>query len=534
MKVRLHKEVIIEPLLWRWHAWGLLVVPHTAALFLYKKLIPQLESFCRMPELHRKALDENELSGSSFVDLPVEKASEVSELLHKQLQNCSELKNLFQDIEALNKILINESNGSSLNKFYGKTPSSLKGCVEFFYDWLDSPQIRYIEPLLYELFDLEPYQELAISRPQVETRPFLLGTPRIGSEHLFLKVPFRNKGIDLLARSRTEAIDFEILCKELELQTEQIKQFREYFLQSDESSTCLPPSKELKVTYYGHACVLLENKGQAILIDPLVAYGHKSVTTKKDLTNIPDSIDYVLISHAHQDHLVIETLLQLRHKIGTIVLPRSQRGSTFDPCMKLMLEKIGFENVIYLDEFESIKNSAFKITSLPFFGEHADLMITSKASFLVEASDKKFLFAADSNNLSPELYKHLQKKYGNIETVFLGMECEGAPGSWLYGPLQAKQLPQELDQQRRLDGSNAEKASKLVDALGAKQVYVYAMGMEPWLSFMTGLSSGQETPQIKQSNLFESICLNKEIACERLYGSCEIAVKQDDYGEMII
>lgn len=30
---------------------------------------------------------------------------------------------------------------------------------------------------------------------------------------------------------------------------------------------------------------------------------------------LPDEIDYVLITHNHQDHVLFETLLRLRHKI---------------------------------------------------------------------------------------------------------------------------------------------------------------------------------------------------------------------------
>lgn len=34
--------------------------------------------------------------------------------------------------------------------------------------------------------------------------------------------------------------------------------------------------------------------------------------------DLPDRIDYVVISHNHQDHCSPEVLMQLRHKIGTV------------------------------------------------------------------------------------------------------------------------------------------------------------------------------------------------------------------------
>ena len=91
---------------------------------------------------------------------------------------------------------------------------------------------------------------------------------------------------------------------------------------------------------------------------------------------------------------------------------------------------------------------------------------------------------ADSNNLEPRLYEHVHELVGDIDVVFIGMECDGAPLSWVYGPLLTKPLARKLDQSRRLDGSNCEKGLQLVNSLKPQQVYVYAMGQEPWLTYL--------------------------------------------------
>ncbi len=79
--------------------------------------------------------------------------------------------------------------------------------------------------------------------------------------------------------------------------------------------------------YFGHACILVETKISAILIDPLISYyGYLSSVSHFSDVDLPDTIDYVLITHNHQDHILFETLLPLRHKIRNVVVPRTRSG----------------------------------------------------------------------------------------------------------------------------------------------------------------------------------------------------------------
>lgn len=43
-------------------------------------------------------------------------------------------------------------------------------------------------------------------------------------------------------------------------------------------------------------------------------------------------------------------------------------------------------------------------------------------AFVIKIAGKSLLFAADSDNVQPELYQHVEKIVGNIDIVFLGME----------------------------------------------------------------------------------------------------------------
>jgi len=75
---------------------------------------------------------------------------------------------------------------------------------------------------------------------------------------------------------------------------------------------------------------------------------------------------------------------------------------------------------------EEIRLKYMVITGLPFLGEHADLDIRSKMAWHVRIGPHTLLFAADSCNIEPYLYQHLHREIGDVDALFLGMECDGA------------------------------------------------------------------------------------------------------------
>jgi len=82
--------------------------------------------------------------------------------------------------------------------------------------------------------------------------------------------------------------------------------------------------------------------------------------------------------------------------------------------------------------------------------------------------------------MSPEVYRHVHDDVGDVDALFVGMECDGAPMSWIYGPL----LTQKLERQKDLSalaGPNYERALSIVEQFRCKEVR-YALGQEPWLN----------------------------------------------------
>jgi hypothetical protein len=207
------------------------------------------------------------------------------------------------------------------------------------------------------------------------------------------------------------------------------------------------------------------------------------------------------------------------------VVPRSGSGQLQDPSLKLAMQRCGFKSVIELDELEELREGNVRITGLPFLGEHADLAIRTKLAWLLRLGERTMLFAADSCNIEPELYHRLHQVIGNVDALFLGMECDGAPLSWLYGPLLTQRVERAMDESRRLSGSNFDQGMNIIKDFGCREVYVYAMGQEPWLNYIMSVKYTAESRPIIESNKLVQACRERGIISERLFGEREILLE---------
>jgi L-ascorbate metabolism protein UlaG (beta-lactamase superfamily) len=267
---------------------------------------------------------------------------------------------------------------------------------------------------------------------------------------------------------------------------------------------------------------LIEAGGLSLMCDPVLSYTYDTELFRYTYRDLPDQIDYVLITHCHTDHILFETMLQLRHKIKNIIVPKGGGGALQDPSLKLILENIGFKNVYELAELGSIETDRISLLGVPFLGEHCDLNVRTKLAYLVKVGRHSFLIAADSCNIEPRMYDYVHDQIGDVDAIFLGMECDGAPLSWMYGPLFTKRLERQIDESRRLAGSDFEQAIRIVDRFKCREVYVYAMGQEPWLNYVMSLKYTEQSRPIVESNKLINECRRRGIYAERLFGEKEI------------
>jgi len=519
-------NIVFEPLICRWYAWPFLLAPATFAMVVKNRLIPLLESFIEDPDFHRASAKDPGLRGGSFIDFPGDLA--LAEALLAELRTTVKRQIEFSDaLIFANDLLIRDGNGISLEPMYDRMPPILRGLVELGYDLNNHASIRLIEPLLYASNLYDPtFQSVFLRQIREEERPFVLVTPLIDpSPGVLIKAPFSAAIFDDIAETRERGLtepEFDQLCSRVEEHGGDVARFSEFFTEEAPASRYSPcPPDAVRIRYFGHASLLIEWGGVSIMMDPSLGYETGGIPCFS-FRDLPESIDYVVITHSHQDHILFEALLQLRHKIKTIVVPKCNGGFLQDPSLKLVLEKAGFESVIELDELGSLKIPGGLITGLPFLGEHCDLHIRSKLGFHMDIGGHRIMCLADSNNLDPALYARLAEVVEPPDLIFIGMECTGGPMSWLYGDLLPRRLRREHDQSRRLSGSNFERAKRIVDQFQPRGVMVYAMGAEPWFTHITSIVYTASSAPIIESDKLVEYCAKKEIVAERLYGKREI------------
>jgi L-ascorbate metabolism protein UlaG (beta-lactamase superfamily) len=528
-RVYLRPDVIVEPLINQWYAWLQLLSPATAALNVKKRHIPVMTSFINSPLMHVAACKNPKMMGGPFVNYGPDSVPQISTLLENTESAQQQLLALADGLEQLNLLLAEEADGYVLTALYEKIPEVIKGYVELEYDLYGNPGFRLLESMLYK----SPYydktvQSVSLRSSSEDVRPFMLSSPRLApADEMSVNLPFDAQAYDRLFRSRTEPVDFQQICQALNVDEETALKF--FTSQAPESTKPLPegPDGTFRVRYFGHACLLIESAGVNILIDPVLAYQTGKAPERYTFYDLPEVIDYVLISHHHQDHLQIETLLQLRHKVKQVVVGANLKGALQDPSIKLMLKAMGFTQVVELDELEDIAFDGGKITALPFLGEHHDLAIRSRLGYRIDIGTHSVTTVVDSCNIAPEVYHKVFEALGPTDMLFLGMECVGSPLSWSYGALLPAAVERGKDRSRRGRASNFEEAKSLVNILQPAGLYVYAMALEPWLQHILGLAIGEDAVQMIESGKVVDWCLEQGLSAQRLYGKADFLLQHD-------
>jgi L-ascorbate metabolism protein UlaG (beta-lactamase superfamily) len=119
----------------------------------------------------------------------------------------------------------------------------------------------------------------------------------------------------------------------------------------------MPASGECSVTFIGHATTLVRYARARVLTDPMFARSLYSLRRLRP-AGLPDgaleSIDVVLVSHAHADHLHRASLERLdRRASTTLVVPAGVR-----------LPAIGFREVIPMRPGDAISVAGLEITAV--------------------------------------------------------------------------------------------------------------------------------------------------------------------------
>ena len=529
-RYRLSASAAVEPLVNRWVAWSHLLPPVPSSLHLLHYQIKILKSYLADPKVHVKTCQNPRLRSGPFVDIAEERVDEVRDFLARTEESMRANMDLAKGVIDFQNFLLREAKGLSLDAHYERLPESMRGYVELVYDYCHRPALRFFEGLLYE----SPYyrkelQSFRLFRQRRDDeRAFIMSTPRLPEAGaLDWDVPFDDERVDELFRLEASPRPLGYVLELLGLSAADEHLLRPLLSEDTPRPAGRWEGTHPRVRYFGHACVLVEWRGVSILTDPYVGVvPSEGGVARHSYDDLPERIDYVLITHNHHDHFCPETLLRLRHKVGCLVVPRASGFFYGDLSLKLLARAVGFRQVVELDALETIPLPDGEIVAVPFMGEHADLP-HGKAAYVVRTGRQQTLFAADSDCLDRRMYEHVRRALGPIETVFIGMECVGAPLSWSCGPFFAVKPDYQQEQSRRYKGSDSLRAQMILDAVGARRLYVYAMGMEPWLEHLLGLAYSDDAVQLKESS--DLLAAAREAgfeAAERLFGRREFPLPE--------
>lgn len=518
--VFLKPGIKMELLLDRWLAWPHLVPPVQYAMNLAFRYLPAMQSFVANPKIHVAASGDPALYGGPFIDLPESAVDEIAQLLADTKRRAADLIRFAVDFKAFDQRLQEQGTGYSLDAIHENLPPTLAGVTELVYDQNNHPSIRIIEELVPRAgLTNTASQELLLTDVADADRKFFMNTPRIaGDGNFFSRVPFASPVLDRLSSMRTHAAPFGELAELFDASTLANERFAAMF--STEPPVRNAPAylgDGVRVRHFGHACVLIQSAQTTILVDPMFTWDASSEDGRFTYVDLPDRIDYLVISHCHQDHFSPEALVQLRHKVGKVIVPRNRTGSIADPSMELALRSLGYKDVDTLGALDRVEVDQGEIVSLPFTGEHADLDIFSKQTLFIRLKEKRFFFLVDSDAINPALYRLVREVAGRPDALFVGMECNGAPLSWLYGPLLTKPLSRRDDDSRRLSASNSARAWQLVKDLNCRRAFIYAMGQEPWLRYVMGANYAPNSIQAQQIQDFFKRCEEADVEFEHLH-----------------
>lgn len=171
----------------------------------------------------------------------------------------------------------------------------------------------------------------------------------------------------------------------------------------------------------GHSTFFIYINGIKILTDPFL-YPHIFGIKRKTPALRPELLppfDYILVSHAHYDHLDLRTLRKL-NKTAKLIVPEYTLN---------VVNKLRFKEIVELKHWESFEEKEIEIVSLPVQHNKGRSLLypnTETSSYLIKMENTTLYFAGDTGYF--EGFKEYGRKF-SIDFAFLPIG--GYEPNWL-------------------------------------------------------------------------------------------------------
>ncbi|MCR1023475.1 MBL fold metallo-hydrolase [Cellulophaga baltica] len=191
-------------------------------------------------------------------------------------------------------------------------------------------------------------------------------------------------------------------------------------------------TKEARLVWYGHSSFLLQLKGKTILLDPMlgkVAAPHPLLGANRFNTDFPlaveklGTIDAVIFSHDHYDHLDYETILKIKDKTKQFYVPLGL-GVHLEAwgVSKNKITELDWWQETQLEELTLVCTPAQHFSGRKFNTTQSTLW----SSWVIQSADENIYFSGDSGYASH--FKEIGKKYGPFDIAL--MECGQYDKMW--------------------------------------------------------------------------------------------------------
>jgi L-ascorbate metabolism protein UlaG (beta-lactamase superfamily) len=191
-------------------------------------------------------------------------------------------------------------------------------------------------------------------------------------------------------------------------------------------------SEQATVRWFGHSAVLLRLDGKTIFIDPMLGmapspfpiFGGKRYSRKLpiEIEELP-SIDIVLISHDHYDHLDYGSIMKLKSKVKQFYVPLGVAAH----LERWGVDKARIKEVDWWDEFETEGMTIASAPARHFSGRSIDdRNATLWCSWVIKGQQASLFFSGDSG-YGPH-FKEIGNKYGPFDLTL--MECGQYDERW--------------------------------------------------------------------------------------------------------
>ncbi|GAB6930507.1 MBL fold metallo-hydrolase [Paenibacillus sp. JCM 10914] len=210
---------------------------------------------------------------------------------------------------------------------------------------------------------------------------------------------------------------------------------------------------QTRIIWFGHSTFLLFIEGQTILVDPMLgrtpspfpAFGGKRYSGRPPLEaeQLP-SLDAVLITHDHYDHLDYGTIKRIKDKVGRFFVPQGIRAH-------LIRWGVRADNIEELGWWDATTFGGLTLACTParhFSGRRGfDQNATLWCSWVVKGRNTSVFCSGDSG-YGPH-FKEIGEQYGPFDVALV--ECGQYNASWEAIHMMPEQTVQaHLDVQARL------------------------------------------------------------------------------------